>query len=136
MQDQPSRGIFKNLSADLRMGLDIRRVPFQYGDLLKIRLRAENRGKKRIRCARCSLAAVEYAQAGGQDRQTRSELHYFTVRFPDPGAESQDYAMEVAIPAWPIPFSGRYSRVYFWFSAELDIARAFNASMEVPIEIE
>jgi arrestin (S-antigen)-like protein len=134
--DQTAEGLFKSLSADLRMGFQISRVPYHYGESLKARLRVENRSKKRIKAARISLSSVEHARAGGYDRDTRTDLRKFTVNFSDPGAESHDYDFDIPIPAWPVPFAGRYSRVDLWLSATLVVARGFNATIEVPLEIE
>jgi hypothetical protein len=111
VSDRPAKGLMKPISADLRMGFQISPVPFHYGESLKVRLRVENRSKKRIRAARISLSSVENARADDYQRQTRKDLRNFTLKFPDPSAESQDYGFEIAIPAWPVPFAGRYSRV-------------------------
>jgi hypothetical protein len=135
VHDCKAQGLLKPITADLRMGFQISPVDFHYGESLKARLRVENRSKKRIRAARISLSAVEDARAGDYSRQTRTDLRNFTLKFPDPSAESQDYSFEIAIPAWPVPFVGRYSRVDLWLSATLDIARAMNATLDVPLEI-
>src|SRR6185503_3069441 len=135
VSDRPAKGLLKPITADLRMGFQISPVGYHYGESLKVRLRVENRSGKRIRAARISLSAVEDARADGYHRQTRTDLRNFTLKFSDPDAESQDYAFDIAIPAWPVPFVGRYSRVDLWLSATLDIARALNATLDVPLEI-
>jgi len=133
--DRPAKGLLKAITADLRMGFQIGPVGYHYGENLRVRLRVENRSGKRIRAARISLSAVEAARADDYNRQTRSDLRTFTLKFSNPDAESQDYAFDIAIPAWPVPFVGRYSRVDLWLSATLDIARAMNATLDVPLEI-
>src|SRR6185436_847915 len=135
VSDQPAKGLLKPITADLRMGFQISPVDYHYGENLKVRLRVENRSGKRIRAARINLSAVEAARAGNYNRQKRSDLRSFTLKFSDPDAESQDYAFDIAVPAWPVPFVGRYSRVDLWLSATLDIARALNATLDVPLEI-
>src|SRR6185295_10727882 len=117
VHDRPSKGLLKPITADLRMGFQITPVDYHYGENLKVRLRVENRSAKRIRAARIILSAVEAARANDYNRQTRTDLRNFTLKFSDPGAESQDYAFDIAIPAWPVPFVGRYSRVDLWLSA-------------------
>lgn len=136
VHDRPSKGLLKPISADLRMGFQISPVDYHYGESLKVRLRVENRSKKRIRAARICLSSVEGARAGDHNRQTRTGLRAFTLKFPDPAAESLDYAFDIAVPAWPVPFVGRYSRVDLWLTATLDIARAMNATLDVPLEIQ
>jgi hypothetical protein len=135
VSDQPAKGLLKPITADLRMGFQISPVDYHYGENLKVRLRVENRSGKRIRAARINLSAVEAARAGNYNRQKRSDLRSFTLKFSQPDAESQDYAFDIAIPAWPVPFVGRYSRVDLWLSATLDIARAMNTTLDVPLEI-
>ena len=135
VSDQPSEGFFKNLSADLRMGFQITSVPFHYGENLRFRLRVENRSQKKIRAARISLSAVEEARAGSYNRQTRTDLQKFSLKFSDPEATGHDYSFDVPIPAWPVPFAGRYSQVTLWLAATLDVARGFNTTLEIPIEI-
>jgi hypothetical protein len=136
VDDRPARGFFKKISADLRMGFEIPRVPFHYGERIKVRLRVESRSRKRIRGARFTLFSMEYARAGGYDEECRKEIESFSIKFSDPEAESHDYVLDMAVPVWPVPFEGRYSRVELWFSATLDIALALDATLTVPIEIE
>jgi sporulation-control protein spo0M len=136
VSDQPAKGLMKSITADLRMGFQIRQVPYHYGENLNVRLRVENRSGKRIRAARIALSAVEDARADDYNRRIRTDLRNFALKFPDPAAESQDYAFDIAIPAWPVPFVGRYSRVDLWLSATLDIAWALNATIDVPLQIE
>jgi hypothetical protein len=134
--DRPARGFFKKISADLRMGFEIRKVPYHYGERIRVRLRVENRSQKRIRRVRFSFFWMEYARAEGYDREQRKDVENFNIKFPDPSAEAHDYNLDIAVPAWPVPYQGRYSRVELWLSATLDIALAFDATLTVPIEIE
>jgi hypothetical protein len=133
--DRRAQGFWKKLSADLTMGIQIKSSPYHYGEKLKVRLRVENESAKKIRSARLVLSAVESARAGQHNRDTTTELSNLVLKFTDPGAQNHDYEFTLPVPAWPIPFAGRYSRVDFWVSATLDVARGFDETLAVPIEL-
>lgn len=134
-EDRPAKGFFKQLSADLRVGFQIGRIPYRAGEPLQVRLRVENRSGKGIRSALIVLHAVESARAEGHERETTTEMERLKLKFPDPAAPTQDYRLDLPLPAWPVHYVGRYSRVDLWLSAEFDIALAFDATLTVPLEI-
>jgi len=134
--ERRAKGLLRKLSADLRMGFKITKAPYRFGETLQIRLRVENQSKKRIRSASFQLSAVEVARAQGYERETTSDVNTLVLKFPDPASENHDYQLNLPVPAWPIPYLGRHSRVDLWLSATLDVALGFNATISVPIEIE
>jgi hypothetical protein len=133
---RPAEGFLRAFRAELGLDLELEGCRLLPGERLEGRLLVRNRSRKRIRGAGISLLGVERAEAAGHEREETFEIAKGYLPAPDPAAESQDILFGIRLEPCPVPYAGRYSRVDLVFAAELDIAMAFDARIEIPLEIE
>jgi hypothetical protein len=95
-----------------------------------------NRSRNNIRRAEISLMGIERATAGGLDREEAFEIARGYLPAPDPSAGSQDIQFGINLDPCPAPCVGLYSSVDLLLEDILDIALAFDARIQIPLDIE
>jgi len=133
---RPAGGLLRAFRAELGLELELDGCRLIPGERLEGHLLVRNHSRKKIRGARISLMGVEKAEAGGHEREETFEIARGYLPAPDPAAETQDIRFGIKLDPCPVPYAGRYSRVDLFLAAGLDIAMAFDAEIEVPLEIE
>jgi hypothetical protein len=121
------------LKADVDMKIDIEPCLLEPGERLRGRVRVRNHSTKRIRGATLRLLALEFARAGGRERDTIHELNTGYLPAPDPAAPSQDVTFEIPVSG-PFPYVGRHSSLSYVLEARLDTPLGRDTIVRIPLE--